>query len=789
IELVESTSGMEVPATLYAGGIHVSIDPLADLVAGTQYQLRIGGALADLGGQAATPTTFAFTPQRSHATPALVQTLRTRAAGDPGPASAHAGGDHNAIAIESALIGAQSVEVLPSALEVELGDPALGGPLAFTIRRGQRLRARALDVKLGGELPAGLSTGDIVIELLTDADGQIRRNPRQPATLRPDNERAPLLADLALDLAVYSVDAAGNAALTQTVLGVQGSGVVVATDGVLDLEAVLSIDLDLLGVTRAATNLVLEMISDAAAAPDTDRTAPVLLAALPSGTADPLSADTAVELLFSEPVDLDQARAGGVRLETAAGAPIASVLESHGAALAIRPLAPLPSNASLRVALTDVADLAGNRLPATAAPAFSTPVRLATTTPLTVVSVHPGAPCALTGGGDTTPGHCLTSGSPDDNYPVFSLAANDAIDVRFTQAPAPTSVTRAAACDRGSVRIEEIDGGGACLQPVAGTLRVRDRALSFVPDTPWRVGQRYRLTLVSGVDASCGADEICGQNGVAASFSSLHRDAMGALLRSNLVIDFTGAAPSAAARTTMETAPVADANGSGTLEAGELAAVDNRVALRITGTTGVVTAARFPVPDCVPATAEPDACMAVSGAIPIELLPLARNCALPGGATAASCIPVALSPQLMLATSLPLDATAVIGASTITINTITGPLVLRVREPAGGTVTGYIIDSGTPTLVLSLDVYLDAPDMQLPLLGHDLHAKPLTIALRGPLRFLADGRIAIAVSNLADVPLTVNISGGGVVGAVQMLIPRGELKLQLTSPPLRGGDR
>src|SRR4029079_5657712 len=101
------------------------------------------------------------------------------------------------------------------------------------------------------------STGDIVIELLTDADGQIRRSPRQPATQRPDNERAPLIADLALDLGVYSVDAAGNAALTQTILGVEGTGVVFATDGVLDLEAAIAIDLDLLGVTRAATNLVL----------------------------------------------------------------------------------------------------------------------------------------------------------------------------------------------------------------------------------------------------------------------------------------------------------------------------------------------------------------------------------------------------------------------------------------------------------------------------------------------------------------------------------------------------
>src|SRR4029079_10459959 len=99
----------------------------------------------------------------------LVQRLRTRAAGDRGSSSPHVGGARNAVAIDSALIGTQSLEVLPSSLEVELGDPALGGPLAFTIQRGQRLRARGLDVKLGGELPVGLSTGDIVIELLTDA--------------------------------------------------------------------------------------------------------------------------------------------------------------------------------------------------------------------------------------------------------------------------------------------------------------------------------------------------------------------------------------------------------------------------------------------------------------------------------------------------------------------------------------------------------------------------------------------------------------------------------------------
>ena len=56
---------------------------------------------------------------------------------------------------------------------------------------------------------------------------------------------------------------------------------------------------------------------------------------------------------------------------------------------------------------------------------------------------------------------------------------------------------------------------------------------------------------------------------------------------------------------------------------------------------------------------------------------------------------------------------------------------MRLREPAGGPVTGYIIDDGgEPTMVVALDLYMDAPDLSLPLVdGHDLHSKPLSISL------------------------------------------------------------
>ena len=796
IELVDE-HGTAVPARLLSDGIHVAIDPIDDLVAGQSYQLKIGSGLTDLAGRPVTTASIPLTPSPSAAKQPIVQMLRMRAAGDRGPAAPHVGATRNAIAIDSPLIGANALAMQPGALAIELGDPTildhpdrqLSDRLAFTIRRGQRLRASGLDVQLGGVVPAGLHTGDILIELLSDGNGWIYRNPHQPVEQRPDNDRSPLLVDLSLDLAIYAVDPEGNAVLTQTALGVQASGVVIADDGVLDIEAAIAIDLDLLGLATTTTNLSLELITDPGAALDADITPPMLLAALPGTTAAPAPLDTAVELVFSEPIDLEKARAGGVRLETAAGQAVPSVIESHGAALAIRPLSPLVPATTYRVALDDLADVAGNPLAATAPPSFTTPLQIATTAPPTVVSVHPGAPCALDGGSATIPGHCKTTDKPGDDYHPFSLAANDAIDVRFTQPLAPASVTRGTVCNTGSVRIEELDGGGGCVAPVAGTLRLRDRAVSFVPDQPWQVGKHYRLTLISGPDASCDSGELCGINGVAVYLSPLQRVVPNAAVRTNLVLDFTGAAATTATLALMQTVPIGDVNGSGTIDPGEPASDDNRVALRITGASGVLSSASFPVTDCIAATPEVEACSALSAALPVALLPAAHDCALPGGGTAASCVPVALSVEQVVGTSLPLNATLITG-QTIN-NNDTHDLVMRLREPPDGPAMGYIIDDhGTPTFVATLALYLDAPGLQLVLVDHDLHSKPLSVAVRGPLRFLPDGRIAIAVANTADVLIDVNLLQlGTAVGAVHMVMPLGGLKLQLVSPPLRGGAR
>ena len=88
-------------------------------------------------------------------------------------------------------------------------------------------------------------------------------------------------------------------------------------------------------------------------------------------------------------------------------------------------------------------------------------------------------------------------------------------------------------------------------------------------------------------------------------------------------------------------------------------------------------------------------------------------------------------------------------------------------------------------MMATLDLYMDAPDMSILLSSHDLHSKKLTVTLEGAVTFLTDGRIAIGLSNTADLPVTVSISGPAS-GTVNMVVPMGEMKLQLISPAPRG---
>lgn len=778
VELLNS-AGSAVQATIVSDGIHIAIDPKDDLTAGSQYLLRLGNSLVDLGGQPLTPVSINFTPTQSRNGPPVLHALKTRQDGDPGPATTISGAPANVIQVDKPLIGHNESKFAPATLIGEIADPkALGGPIAFTIRKGQRLTASGMQIKLGGQIPSGLQTGDIEIELLTDATGMLYRNPYQDPAQRPENARSPVYVDLSMDVAMFAKDKNGNAALTQTVLGMQATGTAIATDGVLAIETVSSMELGLLGVTKAPSNLVLQLYTAGPGdPPPADTDAPMLASSSP-GQSEEAAVDGGIELIFNEPIDLDRARAGGIKLEDTVSGAIATLIESHGSAVVVRPLQPLAYSRVYRVVMSDVADVAGNKatIPNLS---FTTSVLQNTNVPGTIAGIKPGAPCVLTGGTATSPGRCTGGDGADDLYHPFTLPANAPIDVAFTVPVRRNSVTRATSCTgAGSVHVDEVDASGNCTAVVAGTLITHDRAIQFIPDVPWVVGKKYKLTLVSGGNGTCDANELCGPGG-AMSFDPLNGTASGDAGGGNLTVVFTGEAESGGTYIYMNAAPSSDVNGSGFMDSSEQPHEENRAGMRILGTTGAINSASFDDPDCDPSTPEKENCMYLLGAMPSIMQPVSTNC----NGLATQCQPVVLSPQAMYATSLAMTAQTALAP----IGTKTGTNIMRVREPTGGPVMGYIMDDGTgkPKFVTTLELYMDAPDMSVLLSSHDLHSKKLTLDLEGPVTFLPDGRIAISLSNKADVPVTVAISGP-LSGTVKMVLPKGAMHLQLSSPALRG---
>ncbi len=784
IELVDAANAA-VPVTVLTDGIHVALDPKADLVAGGMYTLKLGNRLLDRSGQALAPLQIALVPRDSHNGNApILQTLKTRVMGDPGTDASRTGYPTNALSITKPLIGTQAANVLASELPSELGDPtALGGPIAFTIRKGARLRNSGLDVKLGGVIPSGLTTGEIEIELLTDGGGRLYRNPHQAADQRPENERAPLYVDLTMDVAIYAVDPTGNAVLSQTILGLQGTGVVSATDSVLDIETIASLDLGLLGVTSAPTNLVLELITETATSSvAADTTPPTLVTTLPTPNEHDVAVDAGVDLVFSEPIDLDRARAGGIELQTGAGVAVPYVIESHGAAVTVRPVNRLAKASPYKVVLSDVADVSGNPLAPNPPIAFTTSAMANTSDPIAVTAAHPGAACALTGATAASPGRCVDGQSTDDLYHPFTIATDEPAEVSFDQPVVPTSLTLGATCNTGSVRFEEVDATGTCTAVVKGSLVIRERSFQFIPDAPWDLNKAYKMTLVSGSNSSCDANEICGLTD-AASFDVIDSmDGTDASGGPNLVTPFTARAATGATYMLVEAAPFTDLNGSGTVDGTEQTADANRAVMHPDGADSPLSNPTFTSASCAGGTSG-DGCLYIGGAMSVEMLPLQMGCTLPGGEVVASCMPVAIDPGIMFGTSVTLKAT-IIGL--VGISSDTKFSIMRVREPATGPVTGYIYDkSGTPTMIVKLSLYMDAPDLSITLSSHDLHSKQIDLLLEGPMTFLPDGRIAIAVANSANVPLTIAVDTPIGTGNVNIVLPAGQMKLQLLSRALR----
>ncbi len=792
-----------VEGTVLAQGRHLSFDPEDDLEADRTYELRITGALRDLGGEAAVPQVYSFRPVASYeGAPPFPSVLDV----DPGVGdqnfpqpSGISSLTQNNVELTSRLIGQNRIELLDGQVAISLGHPILfDAAVPVVIRRGQSLHSTGLDVALGGVVSAGLQTGDLRLSFASDVTGFLVRNRFWPASTIPDNVEAPLQVYLSFDIAVSGLDPFGNAVLTQTILGVQATGVAEVVDGELHIANVGALELDLLGITRAPTTLALAMSTTSTGAAPRDTDPPALLSTYPAPGAALFETTDSIVLTFTEPMRLRGSDAAELRTDFDAVVP--AEYRASGSMIVITPLEPLEPGQGFRVHLGGgVADMHGNSWASdpddpsggSGVVSFTTAeIASSSELPPTLVTVYPGAPCSLPGQGAGNR-HC-ESGEPDDgDYLPFELPANHAMEILFDQPMDLSSMTLGTACGEGAIRVEERSGND-CVRAIPGTLLRSERALRFVPESPWTPGQTYQLHLNVGGNSSCAPNELCGANGLPLNTNPLaSADSAGGPAA---VFFFVGTEVSPTDVIVTNTRPIVDRNGNAVVDADETVGDTNLASIRLAGVSGLVSSASFDMEDCDASTAEIEGCLHLSGDLVVRLEESQENCRIDtanGPIAAEHCVPVEVSPGALYGTQLTMDAN-ILGLGLVN-DLATGKIVLRTRQN-GGPIRGFIVEnaSGQPELFVTLDTFMDAPDLSIlgGLASHDLKSKELAVQLRGPVEFRDDGRLRIVLSNETLIALDVEIRTLGInSGTMSMEIAPGAMVVDFVSRSARGGLR
>ena len=229
---------------------------------------ELGNSSSISAASRSTPTTVTLTPQNSarHADRSrrccargrpAIRARRSRA-----PARAERDRDRQAADRQ-----ADARTCCRASLAAELGDPkALGGPIAFTIRKGQRLRADAASTSSSAaRSPSGCRPATSRSSCSPTRGGRMYRNPHQAGRPAPrERARAALRRSQHGRRDLRDRSRRATRCSTQTVLGVQATGIV-------DRDRRRARDRDrrvdgprrCSASTSAPTNLVLELITDA----------------------------------------------------------------------------------------------------------------------------------------------------------------------------------------------------------------------------------------------------------------------------------------------------------------------------------------------------------------------------------------------------------------------------------------------------------------------------------------------------------------------------------------------
>lgn len=576
VELVDSQGDL-VPATMLVHGPYMTVDPKPEyLKAGEKYSLKLTGAVASTYGDDLVNSTgnggevLSFTPKPSspRGKPTiLVQKITS--SNDGNVLSPLTGKAVNVVPVNGTLLGQDANTTQASAnIDAELADATVyPNDLPIRIPKGTVLNGSSIDVKIGGKVPAGITSGAVKMTLLSDATGYLGPN---PYTTNPNALR---IVHLFMDVGISTANPQANGGFTQDLLHVEliGNAKVDAKKGVLDLNAVSVVQPNVLGLETGYGTLSFQLQSyeDQTNAPKqvADTTPPTIQSWMPGDAnhggdnTDLQKPGDPIVINFDKPID-PQSVQGQVTLYRKDNSGIVKQdinVSVDGAAVVIKPKNPLdyspetdPVSYELQLG-NQIADIQGNKYQGSFDQTFSLPTQVQKWTPYAynppssggygdgsiapqaetqvrqhapfILGLYPGYPCVFdsstTDLSANVAGRCKGSVPPNsygkdagDVIPLMSMPANRPIVVVFSKDMNTDSIQLGK-----TFKVLTINSDGTVTGEVPGTLTiVSPRQIRFWPDQPWQDGQLYQYQMVSNGDITSSAVDctqaICDNSGL-----------------------------------------------------------------------------------------------------------------------------------------------------------------------------------------------------------------------------------------------------------------------------------
>ncbi|MDF1628444.1 MAG: Ig-like domain-containing protein [Alcanivoracaceae bacterium] len=818
-----------VPAVVLAKGHYLTIDPVEDLQPGSSYTLTLSEQLTSLYGASlelpfSGSSTFSFSPLASG--PTEVMALQAPASGLP---SQLTGQPVNLVPVIATLLGEETQSQQQGDVFAELAFvPNYPVATPLRIARGSMLTGDELVVRIGGQIPAGFNSGDVVVQFISDATGYLLPNPYSTSP------RAPRQIRVFMDVAITTGNAVANSSFNQDVLHLELVGQAIVEDGVLVSDALTVVESDVLGLETAfgVLSFRMEAYADQLAAPQPaeDMDAPFVQSWMPDQLASSHRPGEPVVINFNEAVD-PVSLTNRITISQDGIPVVPDLIRQDGVSVIIT--LPLNYGSDYDISLLDgITDLNGNSLPQQTL-SFSMPF-YAANQPASPVALqaYPGFPCVTVARdlANNNAGRCNGGQTTDDRLPLALMPADRSIQVSFSQVMDPTSIVAGS-----TFLVEEVDAAETSIAAVDGRLEVREREIVFTPDQPWSDGSLYRYTLRSNgnpASSTCNpAAAICSATGLplktrVLSTSLANTPALNGGGQ-DLEIFFRGVPASSSVLTKLSNLPTADVNSNSRRDPGEENAVDdpeylkNSARITVTDVGGQVAEANIgcPIGDSCPE----DSYIYATGTLGAEVVgfldageaaavarsPLPPEVASNGG------ILVYLHPTALLTSNFLAYARTTLEPLTTADPTDSGELIMRLRyqcdartgaaapSPAesapirrcdpgeSGFGEGWIVEGvDGPRFLATLNGYIDGPRLNAvarvlgaPItLAHNQRSYGFTTDVRGDVEFIDDGRMSIALATETPIVVLVNLSAAGVLNAdVELTLPMGEVILNVLS--------